>query len=283
MEAQRQHDPRTLRNLAIFTVLVLGLGWLGRGVDALTGGSATSGGIGQLIWLLAPLVASFPLRAFGGDGWRDLGIRLRFKGNVLWYAISILIYPVCFTLVLVIGSALGAVSFPAFSSDTVGVFVQAFALTLVPQFFINILEESGFRGYLAPKLYRLDLNVFVAHALVGLIWGAWHLPYFSFVTSYTTESLATLVPRFLAGTIAASIVYGEIRILTDSLWPAVLMQTVGGAFASALVLQDHFKVAGGMEFIFAPVVEGGLIIVLFALIGVGIHRLRMGQTTVDQP
>jgi membrane protease YdiL (CAAX protease family) len=117
---------------------------------------------------------------------------------------------------------------------------------------------------------------------VGLIWGAWHLPYFSFVTSYTTESLAMLIPRFLAGTIAASIVYGEIRILTDSLWPAVLMQTVGGAFASALVMQDLFEVAGGMDFVFAPVVEGGLIIVLFALIGVGIHRLRTRQTTAAQ-
>jgi hypothetical protein len=50
---------------------------------------------------------------------------------------------------------------------------------------------------------------------VGLIWGAWHLAYFSFAMSYTTESAATLVPRFLVATIAVSIVYGEIRLLTN--------------------------------------------------------------------
>jgi hypothetical protein len=88
------------------------------------------------------------------------------------------------------------------------------------------------------------------------------------------ENLATLVPRFLLGTMAVSIVYGEIRILTDSVWPAVLMQTAGGIFIGALVLNDFIQVASGAEFLFAPVLEGGLIIVLFALIGVGIHLLR---------
>ena len=84
----------------------------------------------------------------------------------------------------------------------------------------------------------------------------------------------TLVPRFLVGTIAASIVYGEIRILTGSVWPAILMQTVGGAFIGAIVLKDLIKITSGMEFLFAPVLEGGLCIVLFTLIGVGIHALR---------
>ena len=46
-------------------------------------------------------------------------------------------------------------------------------------------------------MYTLALNVFVAHLLVGLIWGAWHLPYLRVITPYTMENLATLVPRFL--------------------------------------------------------------------------------------
>jgi membrane protease YdiL (CAAX protease family) len=273
VNTQVQNNERTMRNLAIFTFLVIALGWLGRGLDSLMG-SAPGEGVGMLIWIISPLGVSFLLRAFAGDGWRDLGIRPNIRGNVVWYAVSILVYPVCVTLVLVIGRGLGVISFPGFSPDSVGLWVSAAALLLVPQFIQNIFEEFGFRGYLAPKMVTLALNVFVAHLLVGLIWGVWHLPYLRVITPYTMENLATLVPRFLLGTMAVSIVYGEIRILTDSVWPAVLMQTAGGVFIGALVLNDFTQVASGTEFLFAPVLEGGLIIVFFALIGVGIHLVR---------
>ena len=33
------------------------------------------------------------------------------------------------------------------------------------------------RGHLAPKLYSLNLNVWLSHVLVGLVWGACHLPF----------------------------------------------------------------------------------------------------------
>jgi len=268
-----QTRTHTARNLVIFTFLILTLPWLGRWLDSMMG-SAPGEGIGTLIWIISPLGVSFLLRAFAGDGWADLGIRPNIKGNIIWYLVSILVYPACATLVLVIGLVSGVVSFTGSSPGGVGLFVQAFALLLIPQFAQNIFEEAGFRGYLAPKMYTLALNTFLAHLLVGLIWGAWHLPYFAFVTSYATENLATLIPRFLVGTMAASIVYGEIRILTDSVWPAVLMQTVGGAFIGALVLNEFVQVASGTEPLFAPNLEGGLIIVLFTLIGVGIYLVR---------
>jgi membrane protease YdiL (CAAX protease family) len=277
-----QNIKRTVRNLTIFTFLVIALPWLGRGLDSLAGRTSSEEGPGLLIWIITPCAVSLLLRAFAGDGWQDLGLRPAFKGNGLWYAASILVYPICIALVLVIGLVIGGISFPDASSDPAGTFVQAFALALVPQFIINILEEFGFRGYLAPKMYKLGLNDFVAHATVGLIWGAWHLPYFSYVTSYTTESPATLVPRFLVGTMAASIFYGEIRILTHSMWPAVLTQTIGGALLTGILSEDLIKTTSGMEFLVSPVVEGGLVIVLFTLIGVGIRRLRKKSTRSTQ-
>jgi hypothetical protein len=91
--------------------------------------------------------------------------------------------------------------------------------------------------------------------------------------------MATLIPRFLAGAIAASIVYGEIRIATDSVWPAWLMHTVGGVFVGALMLHGLFRISSGMEFLVAPVAEGGLMIVLLTLTGVGIHLLRRRRMT----
>jgi membrane protease YdiL (CAAX protease family) len=269
MEAQTTN--RTLRNLTIFTVLTLASGWLGRWVDGLSGQPPSLAGMGALIWLTGPFVVSLLLRAFAGDGWQDLGIRPAFRGHGLWYTTSILIYPLCATLVVGIGLAAGAVSFS--SSASFGMFSQAFALLLVPQLLTNIPEEFGFRGYLAPKLYALPLHIFVAHVLVGLIWGLWHVPFLSAITAYTTESLASLLPRFLLGTVAASIVYGEIRLLTNSVWPAVVMQTAGGAFIGSLMLDNLITISGGGWF-FAPVLEGTLMIVLFTLIGFTIYLLR---------
>jgi membrane protease YdiL (CAAX protease family) len=265
---ETQNNKRTIRNLIIFTILVLASGWLGRWVDTLTG-STSSEGMG--IWIIAPLVISFLLRAFAGDGWKDLGIKPALKGNGIWYAVSILVYPVCAMLIVMIGLALGVISFS--SSATMGMFGQAFALLIVSQILTNILEEFGFRGYLAPKIYTLPLNIFVAHVLVGLVWGLWHVPYLAAITPYTTESLTTLLPRFLLGTMAVSIVYGEIRLLTNSVWPAVLMQTFGGTFIGALMLDDLITISNG-AWLFTPVLEGGLMIVLCALIGVGIYLWR---------
>jgi membrane protease YdiL (CAAX protease family) len=147
-------------------------------------------------------------------------------------------------------------------------------------FIKNIFEEFAWRGYLAPKMYSLGINVFIAHVLVGLIWGAWHLPYLAFVTGYLKESSAFLIPCFLLGTIATSIVYGEIRLITNSVWPAVLMHTIGGAFIGALFMKNIFEIEIGIELLFSPGIEGVLGIVLFTLAGIGLYLLRKKRMRV---
>jgi membrane protease YdiL (CAAX protease family) len=268
------NNKRTKRNLVIFSLLVLTIPWLGRGLDSLADTASSEEGPGLMLWILAPIGVSLLLRALAGDGWKDLGLRPNVKGNGLWYAISILVYPLCFALALALGLASGAISVLDSVSDPLGVFLQGFIVALIPQLLINVLEEFGFRGYLAPKLSALGLDDLLAHVVVGLVWGAWHLAYLSYVASYTTESALTLAPRFLVGTVAASLIYGEIRLLTDSVWPAVLMQTAGGAFASGLLLEVLIDISSGTEFLIAPVLEGGLTIVLCALVGFWIYRRR---------
>ena len=140
-DTRSQSNKRTVRNLAIFTFLVIALGWLGRWLDSLTESTSPQEGFGLLIWIISPLAVSFLLRAFAGDGWKDLGIRPAIKGNVLWYAVSILVYPICIMLILAIGLALGAISFSGFPPDKVGLFVQAFALGIISGFLKNIFEE----------------------------------------------------------------------------------------------------------------------------------------------
>ncbi|MBN2171947.1 MAG: CPBP family intramembrane metalloprotease [Candidatus Krumholzibacteriota bacterium] len=268
MNASRGGDGRIGRNVAIYSILVIGLGWLGRWVDAATG-CAPGEGPGMAVWIAAPLVASFALRLQGGDGWRDLGIRPAFTENGRWYAVSALIYPVAVLVVLAAGRAAGVTAFLDGALP-----LRAAALLVVPQLLTNIPEEFGFRGYLAPRLSALRVNALAGHALVGLVWGAWHLPYLAAITGYTAEGAATLIPRFLAGTVAASLVYGEIRLRTGSVWPAVLMQTTGGVAVGAALAGGAVLPATPAAMLLAPTLEGGLMIALFLFAGLGLHALR---------
>lgn len=171
MNIKTQNNRKTVRNLTIFIIPVLVSGWLGRGLDVLMGNPSAES-LGMLVWIITPLGVTLLLRTFAGDGWKDFGIKPNFRGNGLWYVVSILVFPVLTALVLIVGGGLGWVRFPNLSLNSFSLLLQAFALGLLPQFIKNIFEEAPWRGYLAPKVYSLGLNDFVGHAIVGLVWGA---------------------------------------------------------------------------------------------------------------
>ena len=139
---------RTLRNLTIFTIVVLASGWLGYGLDQAMNNPPEQR-LGLLLWLVLPLLTALLLRAFAGDGWKDFGLRLGRPGSAVWYAASLLIYPLSATVVLMVGAALGLVTAPNFSF---GLLLSVVAGGLAGAFIKNIFEEFAWRGYLAPKL-----------------------------------------------------------------------------------------------------------------------------------
>jgi membrane protease YdiL (CAAX protease family) len=280
-----QDKKRTMRNLIIFGIVIIVAGWLAPGLDALIGATSPEESLGMLIWIVVPVGTSLLLRAFAGDGWKDLGIKPRdgwkdlgikpnIKGNGLWYAISILIYPISVAIIIAVGLVFGATSWRNTASEPSDAIIQALIALFIKEIVINILEEFAFRGYLAPKMYSLDLNTWIAHVLVGLIWGIWHLPVLRSITPYTSESLVTLAPRFVIAAIAASLVYGEIRLLTRSVWPAVLMQIAGGVAISAAMSFDLLSIKPAAGFLFNPVFESLSMIIILALVGFGLHNWR---------
>lgn len=86
--------------------------------------------------------------------------------------------------------------------------------------------------------------------------------------------MTTFIPLVFIGLIAVSIVYGEIRLLTNSVWPAVLLHTIGNALFLILLMQDYIEITDRAQFLFTPGQEGILITVLFILIGILIYRRR---------
>jgi len=284
MNIQNQSNRTTVRNLTIFIIVVLAIGWVGRGLDILMG-NAASESLGMLLWLTAPIGISLLLRAFAGDGWKDFGIKPNFKGNASWYVIAILVYPVLTALVLVIGRGLGLITFPNFSLNTLGLVLQAFTLGLLPQFIKNIFEEAAWRGYLAPKVYSLRLNYFVGHLIVGIVWGAWHIPYYLFfldrgvLQNFTTLNLAAYIPVSIVVMISWAMVYGEIRLLTNSIWPAVLMHMVEDAFLIQLFTEHHIQIIPRTDWLVSPM-NGLISIFFFIALGVGLRQLRKRRQSV---
>jgi len=286
MDAHRQDKRRTLRNLAIFTIVTVGVGWLGIGLNRMMGSTDPQESLGMLLWLVTPLAVSLLLRAFAGDGWRDLGIKPAFASNLGWYALSILVYPVCVALILLIGGAFGATSFPGFSSGGVGLFLQLVGASFVANLLKNVFEEFAWRGYLTPKFRLLGLPDLANHALVGVVWAAWHLPYWTglldqaTIQSFTSLSLPVFILLGAVGLVASAVLYGELKLATGSVWPPFLLHTVGNALTLTLLLEDFVAFKGSGEAIFTPGVGGFLGTVLFALVGLAAYLRRSRRASL---
>jgi membrane protease YdiL (CAAX protease family) len=271
-----QDDKRTKRNLVVFTVLVLGIAVLARVIEPLTvPPTAQPGtpGLGQLLWIIAPLGVALLLRIFGG-GWADLGLRPNFKDNGFWWLVSVLVFPVVITISVLLGVLLGGL---ALNVNMFSAFVAALLTGLISAVIKNVFEEFAWRGYLAPKLYGFGANVWLSHAIVGVIWGAWHLPFvFVFWPYLTPDMLWYFVPLLLVGTFSQCVVYGEIRLATASVLPAWVMHTIGNAIGNALLLSNFIQLGPGRELWFSPGAESASSIVLMFAVGYWLHRRRKG-------
>ena len=85
-----------------------------------------------------------------------------------------------------------------------------------------LFEEIGWRGYLGPLLVAGGRRA--PHLRTGLLHGIWHLPSVFFATDgYLTEGNRwIIVPIFLAVMTCAGQVYGWLRQVSGSVYPAVL-------------------------------------------------------------
>jgi len=270
-----QDKKRTKRNLIIFTVVVLGFAILAGVIEPLTvppDAEPGTSGLGQLLWIIVPLGVMLLLRIFGGDGWGDFGLRPNFKGNGFWWLVSVLVFPVVITLSVLIGTLFGGLEVDMnLSSTFVAALLPAFITALVK----NVFEEFTWRGYLAPKVYSLNMNIWLSHAIVGLVWGTWHLPFiFVFWPYLTPNMLWYFIPLLLVGTFSQSVVYGEIRLATGSVIPAWIMHTIGNAIGNTLLLSSFIKLSSGKELWFSPGVESAISIILMFVVGYWLHQRR---------
>src|SRR6185436_2518472 len=91
----------------------------------------------------------------------------------------------------------------------------------------------------------------------------------------TSLTLGAFIAMAIPSLIAVSIVYGELRLLTNSVWPAVVAHAIGNALIDVLIVNGFVRLQSGTELLASPGYQGALSIVIFVIAGVALHRRRI--------
>ncbi|KAA3643229.1 MAG: CPBP family intramembrane metalloprotease [Chloroflexi bacterium] len=265
--------PARWRNIIIFVIAVYVISWVGM---LLLDSSET--GPGQLAFILAPILVTVALRTFAKDGWKDMGLGLRLRQAWRWYLFSALFYIVLGVLAVIVGLSTGMMSLDFELLPTLpGIMLVSLVFALI----FSIFEEFAWRGYLEPRLENLGVPALRAHLITGIIWATWHYPLI-ILSDYTSESLVTFIPRFTLDVILAALVYGYIRRRSKSVWPAVLMHTMGNTVLRTVLLTGFFNIPERFEAYITPAAGGLLSIVFTAAVAFWLFR-RESPTLVSEP
>jgi membrane protease YdiL (CAAX protease family) len=183
------------------------------------------------IWSFTPTVAALIMLlvvtrdGYSKEGWKSLGLH-RLGLGVWWIAFGVTL------LITVAASAVvWATPLASFVVPEGGIINPI--INFLIQFVILVLwfalgEEIGMRGYLQPRL--MSLGRMRALLLVGLVWGTWHMPLYYFVAKlFPVGNVLLFLPLFYGTIVAASSLFGYLRIYTGSIWPASIAHSVHNA------------------------------------------------------
>jgi uncharacterized protein len=136
-------------------------------------------------------------------------------------------------------------------------------------------EELGWRGYLLPQLSVLGRRR--ALLLSGLLQGIWHLPILLLTPFYhSAGNPLIVVPLFLATLTLTGVVYGELRLMTGSVWPAALAHGAGNTFWSTLSALTVTTSPLALEYLAG---ESGILPLLGLVVVAGWLLYRRGNST----
>ncbi|ATU04943.1 CAAX protease [Candidatus Gracilibacteria bacterium HOT-871] len=268
-------NKKTFRNVAIFSFIAVICGWIGVGVDKLLGETSNLESLGALIFIATPLLCTILLRLFGGDGWKDLPLKLKFKQNTFWYLFAFAIYPVVIGVTLFFGNLMGWVDASKFS---IVAYLPIFAAAFWPEFIKNIFEESVWRGYLTVKMEQLTKNEWLIYLVVALVWQIWHLPYYlillddAYLAKFFPygEVLFVITGFFVIG--VWTIMYTEIFFLSRSLWLVVLMHTMEDSL-NPLISEGFVNIPSEYNWLISPSL-GIIPLTIYLCVGLYLRKIR---------
>ena len=188
-----------------------------------------------ILWSCTPTVAALIMllvvtrEGYSREGWKVLGLH-RLGLSVWWIAFGLTLLITVAASAVIWATPLASFVVPedGIVDSILNLLIQVVILTLT----FSLAEEIGMRGYLLPKLQSLGRTR--ALALSGLVFATWHMPLIFLTPFFPIGNALISVPLFYATVVAASFVYGYLRLYTGSVWPASLAHAAHNAAWGAL-------------------------------------------------
>ena len=265
---------------AIFSALVLlmatGVAWTIRFLEL-------SPNMGMwILWSCTPTVAALIMllvvtrEGYSRDGWKMLGLH-RLGLNIWWIAfgLTLLITVVASAVVWATPLASFVVPENGILDSLLSFLIQVVILMLT----FSLAEEIGIRGYLLPKLLALGRTRALTYS--GLVFATWHMPLILLTPVFPVGNKWISLPLFYATVVAASFVYGYLRLYTGSVWPASLAHAVHNAAWDSLgaVTATSYPVLVNKYL----VGDFGVLILVGAVIGAIWLNRRLIEGSPDEP
>lgn len=265
--------------LAIFVFVTLTAGIFGYMLDQVLTDQPEGNSLGMGLWLVLPLLTGIVLRIINKD-LKEIGARTNFRNNMKWYGVAVLVYPFIMLISIIIAKAGGGLTIGKFESGAL------FALMLTTFFgscIKNIFEEFAWRGCLVPYLEKTKMNDWLLYFTSGLVWGMWHITYYMFFLPdeyFTETSRPMMVVIGIVLMIFWSPLFVELRRLTNSVWPCVILHAMEDAVPTLLfVTTDVFRIKKSLSVMIDPI-SGFITTAILLLIGLSLRKYRIKKNYV---
>src|SRR5215210_6856031 len=221
---------------AIFTVLVMVLA-VGAALLIRMQGHSPGPGL-WAVWMFTPTMAALIMllvvtrEGYSKEGWKSLGLH-RLGLNVWWIAFGLTLLITVAASAIVWATPLASFVLP--EGGILNPLINLLLLVVIYTLTFALTEEIGMRGYLQPRLMSLGRTR--ALLVVGLVWATWQMPLYYFVAKlFPVVNVLFFLPLFYGTIVAASFLFGYLRIYTGSTWPASIAHSVHNAAWSVLAM-----------------------------------------------
>lgn len=150
----------------------------------------------RLLGVLMPALSALILSALAG-GWREvvklLGRLAIWRVGLSWWAAAVIVPPVMLVGTAAVFNLLGGN--PPITVASLGS-LDAFIVYVVFLALATLGEEIGWRGVALPAL-QSNHSALQASAILGILWAAWHIPFWLLLESFTQYGIGYLVLNVL--------------------------------------------------------------------------------------
>lgn len=262
--------------LGIFIFVTITAGGLGYLLDQILTEQPKGNSLGMGVWLVLPFLTGIVLRSMNKD-FTQMGFRPYFKHHMMWYAVAGLVFPFTMMFCIIIANALGGLRMDSVKPDDLLILMFT---TFLANCIKNIFEEFAWRGCLVPYLEKTRMNDWMLYFISGLIWGMWHITYYMFFLPdgyFTQTSRPRMVVSGIILMIFWSPLFVELRRLTNSVWPCVILHSMEDAVPTMLfVTAGVFRLEEEYSFFLDPI-SGILPTTVVLAIGLVLRQYRITQ------